>query len=165
MQAQSGRADYRALQGDTEQAVRISRQVLKEPEEQIMRVNVLNMHLEACSQLGDTAKSLAAIEELVQIYRPISESTAEERKGQPDGNLIEYLYNYSALLETADRLQESVDIHKESKKLIGAITELNEQTTHLKANIEARDQSMTAIEHVLKQKKLSKSADPGVITT
>ena len=80
-----------------------------------MRVNFLNMHLEACSQLADTNKSLAAIEELVQIYRPISEAGAEERKGQPDGNLIEYLYNYGALLEMAGRLEESVKVHKETK--------------------------------------------------
>ena len=80
-----------------------------------MRVNILNMHVEACAATENLDKSLDAIEEIVKLYRPISEQTKAERNGQPDGNLIEYLYNYGSLLERAGRMQESVNVHKESK--------------------------------------------------
>ena len=80
---------------------------------------MLNIQFEICSKVQDKNGALEAIEETIQVYRPISEQTAAERNGKPDSNLVFYLFNFSALLGESGRLQECVEIYNECKNLLG----------------------------------------------
>ena len=53
---------------------------------------MLNLYFDACSQKGDQAAALAALEDCMAVYRPMSAQITAESDGQPDGNLIFYLY-------------------------------------------------------------------------
>ena len=88
------------------------------PEEQEVKLGVLNLYYDSCSAIGDNDAALAALEECLTIYRPISEKTAAERAGQPDGNMIFYLFQVSALLQKVGRIEESITAHNESYALI-----------------------------------------------
>jgi len=44
----------KTLFDDTKRAVAIANEILKEPDEQIIKIDFLNMHLKVCMELGKT---------------------------------------------------------------------------------------------------------------
>ena len=114
---------------------------------------MLNIQFEICSKVQDKNGALEAIEETIQVYRPISEQTAAERNGKPDSNLVFYLFNFSALLGESGRLQECVEIYNECKNLLGAEEHKDdEQLTTLTNLIKARQPQIEQIQKLLIEK-------------
>ena len=100
--------DPKKIVSSLTQAAQLARQVLKEPEEQVVRIDILNQLYDYCSEVGDLPSAIEALKEIIEVYRPISERTASERKGQPDENLIFYLYSYCTLLAKVSTQGDSV---------------------------------------------------------
>ena len=66
---------------EAKQAASLARQLFKEPEEQQHKLGILNLYFDACTSMGDKAASLAALEECMEVYRPISTAMAAENPG------------------------------------------------------------------------------------
>lgn len=88
-------------------AASISREVLTLLEEQPKRVEVLNNLYHYCSEIDDVEGAFQACKERVEVYRPIAAASDAERNGQPDLNLIFYLYAFAYLLRRNNKLEES----------------------------------------------------------
>ena len=119
---------------DTEKAVTIAKEVLKEPHELESLLNILNLHFDACQQVKDNKKALLVIEEILKLYRPFSEQMSKETGGKLDDNLIFYLFKYSTMLMQDGREAESLYAWKESYNLAFSDSSAPE-TAHLKPQI------------------------------
>ena len=53
--------------------------------------------------MNDITGAIDAVEEIISVYKPVSEAQAEERKGEPDSNLVYYMFTFSGLLGKAGR--------------------------------------------------------------
>lgn len=65
MQLQSAQANPRTLVEDTKRAVDIANKILTMPEEKESRLNIVGMHIEACSRMGDSPFARTMLEQTI----------------------------------------------------------------------------------------------------